>query len=594
VSSGILSLVSRGFVALLWAALWLCGDGSRAAAQVVDPDSSADGGSPAPDDPPAPDAAAPPMAATPPMAAARTAAHSGDESSYGASARAQRSAPAELAPRGTGSRMNIPLEELPATAERRARALAVSRPDAVVAIRRLSASESARLSSGQRVRRTARQPRHFRRLCAQAGMLDLERIEVLRGPCSALYGYGAVGGLVNLIHKQPSRDARYELTLGLGLPNQRIVAAGAQGPAGELFSCRFDIGQVTSVDFRGASTERDQVSAAVRFTPQRGHTFNLRVSYARDRYSTDTGIPTEEDPARPGTWHLPPGARYENRYGTANDHLAYQRIDLSADYRFNISRSSYLQARANLVDHHDEYLAAESLTYVPGMPASVDRDYFSFARGWRPIVAQLELHSELATGPIRHKLVAGYVFNWFAGASDGGGVGSAANAMPGSVGSTHPVDNAPPVAFQRDSVDHYRHVTHALYGFDHVHLLDQLILTGGMRLDLIRSRVRRQFIDPELGTSVADPDTGSPRAPISEHVEAVTGQLGLVYTPLPQLITYLSYASSFLPVFIYPSDGSASRGRRAPALRRARACLSAGRRGVLHPKTQREDSTRTR
>ncbi len=60
-------------------------------------------------------------------------------------------------------------------------------------------------------------------------MFDLERVEVLRGPASALYGSTAVGGVVQLFSR-PAADG-VDLTLGqgfaAGLPNQTRLAGSA-------------------------------------------------------------------------------------------------------------------------------------------------------------------------------------------------------------------------------------------------------------------------------------------------------------------------------------------------------------------------------
>lgn len=492
---------------------------------------------------------------------------------YGARARSQRPAAAQLDRNGTASRVNAPLEELPSSvtvldaAAMRERG-ALSLDQALTAVPGMTpvwqyggflslsmrGFQAITLMDGHRDTRAI-----LAESAPQGALFDLDRIEVLRGPASVLYGYGAVGGVVNLIRRHASRTPEYTLDLGLGLPDQQVIHGAAQGPLGSMFAYRVDVGRATATDYRGASTERNQVTTNIAFTPTRDHAFGLRLSYNRDHYNTDVGIPTVEDPNKPGTWGLPVGARLDARYNTKNDFLAYQRLELGVDYRWDISRVTYLQARGNLVHDYYDYLAAESLTYVPGMDmqrASVDREYLHFARGWTPAVGQLELHSELDTGPIQHRLVLGYELSGLYGLSDRGNTG---DAVPGSVDFRDPEDAAAPShALQRTSQDHYRHITNSLYAFDHVHLLENLIVTGGLRFDTVGSRVQRTFLDLESGADAPDPRTGSTRRPLRKTSSALTGQVGVVYTPVEPLTLYVGYASAFKPNFVYPSDTSAN------------------------------------
>lgn len=57
---------------------------------------------------------------------------------------------------------------------------------------------------------------------------DIERIEVIRGPASAVYGADAFSGIVNIITKRPG-DGPSWLTMGAGTNNQIRVATGVTG-----------------------------------------------------------------------------------------------------------------------------------------------------------------------------------------------------------------------------------------------------------------------------------------------------------------------------------------------------------------------------
>ena len=81
-------------------------------------------------------------------------------------------------------------------------------------------------------------------------LANLERIEVLRGPGSSLYGADAVGGVVNLISRQGAPGLQADARLAVGSYGGREVSAGVRGSSG-----RWDYG------FSLASERNEGVSA---------------------------------------------------------------------------------------------------------------------------------------------------------------------------------------------------------------------------------------------------------------------------------------------------------------------------------------------
>ena len=68
----------------------------------------------------------------------------------------------------------------------------------------------------------------------QLDVWNLERIEVLKGPASAMFGEGAVGGAVNYVVKRPDRGPqRSEGLFEYGSFNTRRLGLGAGGPVGD-------------------------------------------------------------------------------------------------------------------------------------------------------------------------------------------------------------------------------------------------------------------------------------------------------------------------------------------------------------------------
>ena len=64
----------------------------------------------------------------------------------------------------------------------------------------------------------------------RADPYTLERVELLRGPSSVLYGQGGIGGVLNLVSKRPQAERQREVQVQLGSHNRKQVAADFTGP----------------------------------------------------------------------------------------------------------------------------------------------------------------------------------------------------------------------------------------------------------------------------------------------------------------------------------------------------------------------------
>ncbi|NEP58614.1 MAG: TonB-dependent receptor [Symploca sp. SIO2G7] len=60
--------------------------------------------------------------------------------------------------------------------------------------------------------------------------IDLERVEILRGPQSTLYGRSAQAGAVNIITRKPTNEFEFDSTVGYGTYNDLDLRASVSGP----------------------------------------------------------------------------------------------------------------------------------------------------------------------------------------------------------------------------------------------------------------------------------------------------------------------------------------------------------------------------
>ena len=123
-------------------------------------------------------------------------------------------------------------------------------------------------------------------------VMDIERIEVVKGPQSALYGRVAFGGAVNYVSKAPSEEFEANFSADMGQYGQMEARVGVSFPVSETFGVR--INAVTAqhdgyyeneVSGEGiGGSDSTGVAAAARFQPSETFNLDLRVAYSSDEY----------------------------------------------------------------------------------------------------------------------------------------------------------------------------------------------------------------------------------------------------------------------------------------------------------------------
>ena len=98
----------------------------------------------------------------------------------------------------------------------------------------------------------------FTGIAGAATTMDIQQVEILRGPQGTLYGANALAGLINLRSNQPTEQTQGNLELSLGDYNTETLSAAIGGPLNETLGARVAVQQHSSDGYiRNDFLERD-------------------------------------------------------------------------------------------------------------------------------------------------------------------------------------------------------------------------------------------------------------------------------------------------------------------------------------------------
>jgi iron complex outermembrane recepter protein len=130
-------------------------------------------------------------------------------------------------------------------------------------------------------------------MLANLRLIDAERIEVVKGPQSALYGRVAFGGAINYISKKPGDELEGNFTADVGDYGQLELRGAVSGPVSDKVSLGFNAAYAEHDGYYENALDGQKLggfesigaSFAAHFTPSDNLTVDTRISYSEDDYA---------------------------------------------------------------------------------------------------------------------------------------------------------------------------------------------------------------------------------------------------------------------------------------------------------------------
>lgn len=372
----------------------------------------------------------------------------------------------------------------------------------------------------------------------------VERVEVLRGPSSVIYGQADAGGIINRISKRPTTNPVREIVLQYGSFDRKQAAfdfGGAVG-AGNTLSARL-------VGLALDSNDQDRYPDGTRIDRQR---YMLTPSL-RWQPNNDTSLTVL------GQW-LQSKSGEDPYYAIAADgkltrvkmgDYSFSKFDQeqwSLGYEFEHSFGDSWSFRQNT--RYSDVSLDRRAVWVNELQSD-GHTYSRFARTWDDRLEQLSFDSRLNgtfnTGAVEHVVVAGVDYNHQTGTAL-----RLRGAAPDLdlLAPTYGMAITTPTGVLQDFTQKQRQI--GLYAQDQIKADEHWVLTLGGRMDFARAITDNRH----LSTRTVQKD------------EAFSGRAGLTYLMGNGLAPYVSYAESFLPALGLDSNGEPfkpTRGRQFEA-----------------------------
>lgn len=355
---------------------------------------------------------------------------------------------------------------------------------------------------------------------------NIERIEVIKGPASVLYGQNDPGGIINLVTKRPLPDPFYELQFQAGSYGLIRPSLDFSGPltADRSLRYRLNVAYQHEEGFRNFETDTNRffIAPVLRWDISDRTNLTIVMEYTNEKSPFDIGLPAIGDRVA--------DVPRDRVVGALDNSSESRALTLGYDLKHQFNDSWTL--------NHGFRYVTQDYSVLATLPAFVDQttgdvNLFFADREYRSddYTIQTNVVGKFNTGSVQHTLLAGVDLNFnrlderFTRADFNNPL--VINVFDPVYGTVPRPDLSGFEPFAPFDTEYDRV---GVFLQDQITFSDNFILVASLRYDSVDFRVAEEY---------------APDANRSD--QAWIPRIGLIYKPIETVSLYANYSQSFKP-----------------------------------------------
>ncbi len=358
---------------------------------------------------------------------------------------------------------------------------------------------------------------------------DIEEVQVLKGPASALYGAAEPGGVVNLITKKPTSTPFTSFSMTGGSFTFLRPEFDISGPLNTNQTLFYRLNGVyeNTDSFRNyVHSEKEFVAPYLLWKPNSATSLAILGEFININRNSDYGVPIFGDRPAP----VPVSTNYAEPWNNEDDRDRQLGYRLNHEFHSGWNLYNGFQLSRFNARYLDVYTNGADTTDPTMLTRLSDGLYFPYLYRY----SRTSLAGQLKTGRVTHHVAVGFEAGWVTASSLGpGGYAPSVSILHPQIGTDFTESQA--ISALADPFFVLTYTT--LYQNQSIYAQDQLDL-GRHWKAIAGIRAERYFQDSiNTATHTHQTQTNFPVSP----------RIGLVYQPRSWLSLYGSFIRSFVP-----------------------------------------------